>query len=404
VPGSLNATYLATIFQSPCTGIAAMGYVFIGLYQGSGELKRIGPCVWQLVWFSVLSLFITLPLSIGASYFYFKDTVIHQAGTEYFSILALGNFLFPLNIALSSFYLGRGKTIFVTSVMLMSYALNLALSWLLIFGTEGIIPSLGIKGAALAKCMSLGIACSIFFGSFLSKKNRELYRTNEWRFSPTTLWSYMRPGLVRAFGYLSSKFWWVAISYIMIKKGGKHLDVLTIGGTIITFLTFIPGGLYRATLTISSNLLGAKNYMEIGRLSRSFVRYIFLIAVLLAIPLLIFPTFMTCFFDFSSQQIFKETFKMIHHWIWMYMIALTIQLSLCALIISARDLKLQFYCYLFLFLTSFLPIYFTMYHGNWQPDKLWVIMTIENLILGSIFYLRFRQKNKENQRLIYLKS
>ncbi|MFI5343961.1 MAG: MATE family efflux transporter [Chlamydiales bacterium] len=404
VPGSLNATYLASIFQNPCIAIAAMGQVFVGLYQGSGELKRIGPCVWQLIWFSVLSLVITFPLSIWASHFYFKDTIIYRAGTEYFSILALGNFLFPLSIALSSFYIGRGKTIFVTLTMLTSYALNLALSWLLIFGIEGLIPSLGIKGAALAKCIGLGIACSVLLGSFLRQKHRELYKTNEWRFSPATLWSYMRPGLVRAFGHLSTKVCWVAISYIMIQKGGKYLDVLTIGGTIITFLIFIPSGLYRATLTISSNLLGAKNYAEIGKLFRSFSIYTLLIGALLTSPLLVFPTSMTCFFDSASQQIFKETFKMIHHWIWMYMIAITIQMSICALIVSARDLKLQFYCYLLLFLTSFLPVYLTMHQGNWQPDKLWAIMAFENLILGSIFFLRFRQRNKEEQQLIYLKN
>jgi MATE family multidrug resistance protein len=404
VHASLNATYLGSIFQSPCIAIAAMGQVFVGLYQGSGELKRIGPCIWQLIWFSLLSLVITLPLSLWASEFYFKDTIIHQAGTEYFSILAFGNFLFPLNIALSSFYIGRGKTFFVTLTLLISYGLNLALSWLLIFGIEGAIPSLGIKGAALAKCIGLGIASSVFLASFLRQKNREIYNTDEWRFSPTILWSYMRPGLVRAFGYLSSKFWWVAISYMMIQKGGKYLEVLTLGGTIITFLIFIPGGLYRATLTISSNLLGAKNYEEIGKLSRSFILYIILIAVMLSIPLLMFPSAMTFFFDPSSQQIFKETFSMIHHWIWLYMVSLTIQLSLCALIISALDLKLQFYCYFFLFATSFLPVYFTMYLGTWQPDKLWVIMTIENLIVGTIFFIRFRQRNNENQRLIYLKN
>jgi MATE family multidrug resistance protein len=404
VPGSLNATYLASLFQSPCIAIAAMGQVFVGLYQGSGELKRIGPCVWQLIWFSVFSLVITLPLSIWASEFYFKDTTIHQAGTEYFSILALGNFLFPLSIALSSFYLGRGKTVFVTSIMLTSYALNLVLSWLLVFGIEGLIPSLGIKGAALAKCVGLGIACSVFLWSFLMQKHRELYSTNEWRFSPTTLWSYMQPGLVRAFGFLSTKVCWVAITYIMIQKGGKYLDVLTIGGTIVTFLVFIPAGLYRATLTISSNLLGGKNYAEIGRLFRSFSIYTLLIGAMLTIPLLVFPTSMICFFDLSSQQTFKETFSMIHHWIWLYMVFLTIQMSICALIVSARDLKLQFYCYLFLFLTSFLPVYLTMHQGNWQPDKLWLIMACENLIVGSIFFLRFRQRNKENQQLIYLKN
>ena len=100
------------------------------------------------------------------------------------------------------------------------------------------------------------------------------------------------PGISAGFRTSLIKICWVAISYIMIQKGDKHLDVLTIGGTIITFLIFIPSGLYRATLTISSNLLGAKNYEEIGKLFRSFSIYTLLIAALLTIPLLVFPTSM----------------------------------------------------------------------------------------------------------------
>lgn len=251
VHASLNASYLATIFQSPCIAIGAMAQVFVGLYQGSGEYKRIGPCVWQLIWFSFLSFLLVFPLSFFVSSLYFKNTIIQRLGIEYFTILALGNFLFPLNTALSSFYLGRGKTLLVTNLMLASYVMNLFLNWVLIFGIKGIVPSLGIKGAAFAKCISLGIISFIFFGTFLTKKNRAVYHTHFWFFSPKALWNYTRPGMIRAFGFLSSKICWAVITYIIIQKEGPYLDALTIGGTIITFLLFIANGIYKATLTIA---------------------------------------------------------------------------------------------------------------------------------------------------------
>lgn len=116
--GALNGMYLAFIFQSPCIAIASMAQVFVGLYQGRGELKRIGPCVWQLIWFSFLSLAVTLPLSMWCSSLYFRNTSIEQMGIHYFNVLNLGNFLFPLSTALTSFYLGRGKTVLVTSLLL----------------------------------------------------------------------------------------------------------------------------------------------------------------------------------------------------------------------------------------------------------------------------------------------
>jgi MATE family multidrug resistance protein len=319
--------------------------------------------------------------------------MIQQAGMEYFTILACGNFLFPLGVALSSFYLGRGKTLFVTTMMLVGYALHLLLSWVLIFGFGG-IPSLGIKGAALGKCLGLGFSCCIFFIAFLLRKNRDIYGTNCWQFSSKALWSYMRPGMVRAFGYLSSKFWWVAVSYFMIKKGGQYLDALTIGGTIIAFLTFASTGLYRAILAISSNLLGAKNYSEISRLCRSFMICTVLIGVILMIPLFWFPNSLIYFFDSSAQEVFRGIFGAINHWVWLYMVAITIQMSLCALIVSAQDLKLQFYCYLLCGLSSFVPVYLMMYLGTLQADKLWLIMAFENVVLGAIFFFRYRQKNR----------
>ncbi len=391
VHGSLSASYLATIFQSPCVAIGMMAQVFVGFYQGSSEYKKIGPCVWQLIWFSFLSFLITLPLSYLVSFWYFRGTAIEKVGVECFLILSLGNFLFPLNTALSSFYLGRGKTLLVTSLMLTSYALNLFLSWLLIFGVAEIIPALGAKGAALAKCISLGVICPVFLGAFLTKKNREIYSTGLWRFSPAALWHYMYPGLVRALGHLSAKTCWAATCYVMIKKGGSYLDVLTVGGTIITFLAFTTGGIYKAILTIASNLLGAEKSSELYRLCRSFIIYAGIITAMLALPLIFFPNMLICFFDSSSQETFKQTSKDINHWIWLYLFALTIQMSFCALLVTLKELKFQLYCYLFLWPLSPLVVYFGMGLRGWQADKLWLIMGLESVIAMLFFSIRLRQ-------------
>jgi MATE family multidrug resistance protein len=391
---SLSASYLATIFQAPCIAIGAMAQIFVGFYQGSNELKRIGSCVWQLIWFSLLSFLVTLPLSYLISFWYFKDTFIEKVGIEYFLILAFGNFLFPLSTALSSFYLGRGKTLLVTGLMLGSYILDLFLSWFLIFGVASIIPALGAKGAALAKCISLGTVCCIFLVTFLNKNNRELYGTGVWHFSPTLLWHYMRSGIVRALGYLSSKICWSVTCYIMIKKGGKHLDILTIGGTIITFLVFTTNGIYKAILTIASNLIGGAQDSEIWRLCRSFILYSGMIFFILSIPLILFPNMLAYFFDPLTRELFNQTFKEINLWIWLYMLALTVQMSFCALLVTLGELKFQLYCYLFLWPLFPILVYVGIGIKGWSADKLWLIMASESLIAMFFFFTRLRQKQR----------
>lgn len=400
VSSALNGAYLAIVFQAPCMGIASMAQVFIGLYQGKGELKRIGPCVWQLIWFSFLSLIITLPLSFWSSSLFFGGTAIQQLAPSYFNILAWGNFLFPLNIALTSFYLGRGKTMFVTCFLLASYTCNVILCWTLIFGIKGFIAPLGIRGAALAKCLSMGVFCLIFLGAFLSRKNRERYNTGCWQLSFTALGSYLRPGLMRAFTYLWGKAVWVVICYIIIKKGGVYLEVLTIGGTVLAFLTFIPMGVYRALLTMTSNLLGSGKYSEIWRLCRSLVIYGCIIGIMMAIPLLLYPQTLIYFFDASLQESFEKVFKTINHWMWLFVIAITIQMGLHGIIVALQDLKAQLYFSFISTLITLLPVYLTMQFFGWESDKLWLIMAMESVILAFFFFYRLKQRKWKSKGLI----
>ncbi len=395
----VNAEYLAAIFQTPCLAIAAMALVFVGYHQGKKEFQRIGPCVWQLIWFSFLSFLITFPISFPISSWYFRGTVIEEMGVAYFMILAMGNFLFPLTTALSAFYLGRGKTLFVTSVMLANYALQLLVSWVLIFGIAEIIPALGARGSALAKCIRLGLTSCIFFGAFLTKQNRALYNSGSWRFSLSALWHYMTPGFVRALGYFSSKVCWVATCYVLIQKGGRYLDVVTIGGTVISFLLFTADGIYKAMLAIASNLMGAEKSTEIWRLCRSLILYAGIIATVLAFPLLLFPDTLIFFLSSSSKEIFRQTFKDIHYWIWLYMLALTIQMSFCALLVTFRELKFQLYCYLFVWPLFFSLVYFGIGVRGWQANKLWFIMACENIVTLCFFYIRVRQASLEKKQL-----
>lgn len=375
--------------------IASMAQVFVGLYNGNGDLKRIGPCVWQLIWFSFLSLLVTLPLSFWVSSFYFKGAVIEQAGSSYFRILTLGNFLFPLSTALTSFYLGRGKVAFVTTLLLASYACHLGLSWVLIFGLTELIPSLGVQGAALAKCLSMGCFCCVFFCSFLSQKNRALYATGSWRLSFSRLWSYAAPGLMRAFGYFWARISWVAISYIMIKKGGVYLDVQVIGGMVTALFMFIVVGVHRSLLTITSNLLGRKDYSEVWKLCRSLMVYVCLIGAVLAVPILLCPQSLVYFFDVSSRELYEKVFRTMNHWVWFYLVAVTLQMGLSSFVVAARDLRVQLYCALLTSVTSLFPVYLSMQFFGWSPDKLWLIIGVENVILAFVIFYRFYQRKWE---------
>jgi Na+-driven multidrug efflux pump len=157
------------------------------------------------------------------------------------------------------------------------------------------------------------------------------------------------------------------------------------GGTVIHFLMFIVSGLYKAVLTIASNLIGAGQLKEIKQLCRSCVILMGIIAGLLMIPLFTFPSSLIYFFDAPSRAIFKETFHTINHWIWMYLFCMGVQNSFCAVLIACKDVKTQLYGYLFL-CPLFLGIaYVGLGQAAWLPDKVWLLMVLENLTFLALF-------------------
>ncbi|MBI3211155.1 MAG: hypothetical protein HYZ47_00495, partial [Simkania negevensis] len=241
--GSLNAAYLCRIFQTPMMRITSMGQIFIAFYKGEDSLKNIGSCVWQLIWFSLISMIVIIPCGFTVGFFFFKETSITDAGGLYFYPLLLTNFLFPIGGALSAFHIGQGRSKIVVLVSLVSYLINILLDYFLILGVNGLIPSLGTLGAALAKIGSQTTFCSILFYHFLKKKNRILYGTNDCSFRPKLLIYYLRTSLPRVLAAIIITATWAATTHIMVVKTEMHLIALSIGGSIILSLAFLYEGM-----------------------------------------------------------------------------------------------------------------------------------------------------------------
>ena len=144
-----------------------MAQVFVGRWLGAQEWKAIGPGIWQFIWFSVLSMFITVPCQLIYGKFYFHGTGLEEVVLPYFYLLVGINFLYPLGSTLACFYLGQGKTRLVLWVTISSQVGKLLFAYLLIFGWGGWIPSLGLLGGAVSTLVAQGGFCLALLGVFL---------------------------------------------------------------------------------------------------------------------------------------------------------------------------------------------------------------------------------------------
>lgn len=130
----------------------------------------------------LLDLFVSLG-SFGSSFF-LKSGFMNSSEVEYFR---WNNYFAPfltLLTALSAFYIGQGKTGIIKWLGVIGNGVNVLLDPLFIFGYKGIIPSMGIKGAAIATGIGIIVQVVILGSMFLAKKNRETFGTNDYRFKP----------------------------------------------------------------------------------------------------------------------------------------------------------------------------------------------------------------------------
>ena len=120
-----------------------------------------------------------------------------EIALPYFYFLAAINFLYPLGITLTCFYVGRGKTFLILLSTIGLQLLKIALAYLFIFGWGNWIPSFGILGGAISTAIAHGSFCLFLFFLFLSKPNALLLDTRNWKFKPKLFWECIHPGLLR---------------------------------------------------------------------------------------------------------------------------------------------------------------------------------------------------------------
>lgn len=404
--GTVCATYLCMLFQQPVIRISAMAQVFVGLQLGANQKDQIGATVWQMIWVSLLSMIVTLPASQFVAPFFFNGTSVQETASTYFFTLMAMNFLFPLGMAISSYFIGQGRTGIILLTMLISHSVNIGLDYFFIFGIDGLLQPMGVFGAALATGISQAVYCIILFIFFMRRKERQTFGTNQYKFDWENFWGQLRVGLPRAIARIIILTAWVSTSRIMTLKGGDHLMVLSIGGTLILFFTFINDGMCQGMITIASNVLGAKNYPAMWKLVRSGMTLLLSTTAILSIPLLVFPEFTLSFFFQSPPT--PEALSILKRaciWIWFFFFSYGFNAIGLSLVTAARDVTFYMFTIIFVWLTSYLPTYLAMNIFNWPPDTLWLIMSCDSLIFGAAFLIRAsKEKWKEIDKAAELEA
>lgn len=392
---AINVTYVCRIFQLPCVLLAMMAQVCVGRLYGARQLETIGSVIWQFIWFSLLSIFLTLPLGLLYGKLYFQRTDLAHLAIPYFNFILFLNFLYPLGAALSCFHLGRGRTRLIVSARLISELLTITIAYTLIFGKFG-MPKMGLMGSAIGILIGQGSLCIFLFATFLRPAYARLYGSWNWHFQPKLFWENIQPGLLRGLSAIINTLSWSSTAHLMTAKGGHHCLALSMGGSLFLFLSCLGDALCQTMTTIFSQILGSKQYHLLRQTFRSGVILSISLKFIIGVLLIFLSTPLFHLF-FPDSFLNESSVRNIFIGVWLCSLGYMLIFVPISYILAVKDTKFSLLMGTFAWINGFLLLYLAIEKVGIAPDQFWIVASLTHFSSIALYVWRVR---KLRERLV----
>lgn len=358
-------------------------------YVGAGQLNKIENLPAQAIIIvtslSVLIIVFTYPFAHHIFKVYNASGLILNYCIEYYQIRVLG-FPFTLfTIAVFGTFRGLQNTYYPMVIAIIGTAINIILNMILVYGINGHLAPLNIKGAAYASLIAQFVM-ALFSVYFLIKKTTIPlkftlpFHKEMNRFMLMILNLFVRTIALNVTLYFASAF---ATSY-----GASYIAAYTIAINLWFLGAFIVDGYASAGNILSGKLYGAKAYTVLLQLSNKLVKYGLIVGVFLCgIGLLFYYPIGRLF---TNEPMVLEQFNAV------FWIVLIMQ-PFCAVAFIFDGIfkglgKMKYLRNVLLFSTFiiFIPVLFWLDYLDYKLKAIFTAMTFWIIARGIPLIIKFR--------------
>ncbi len=265
---------------------------FVAQYTGAARPRRVGPIIWQSLYFSAAggAVFLAMaPLAEWLLALVGHSTHIQALEAVYFRCLCYAAPPSLLTASALSFFAGRGDTRTVLAVNVVGLVVNGMCGATLIFGLFG-LPRLGIAGAGWATV--LGSSASAFLSLTLLFRPRhriEFATLAGWRFDAGPFARLMRFGLPNGIAAALDTLGFALFTLLVGRMGDADLDATSIAFAL-NLLAFLPLlGLGQAVEILVGRRLGEDDPTTAARSTWTALRFALAITGTAAAAYVLFP-------------------------------------------------------------------------------------------------------------------
>ena len=362
----------------------------VSQYLGADKLDEIkslpAQAILLITSLSILIIVTTYPFAENIFKLYNASDLILDYSAEYYRIRVFG-FPFALfTIAVFGAFRGLQNTFYPMIIAMVGTFSNIVLDFVLVYGIDGFIEPMNIRGAAYASVIAQ-LLMALFAAYYLLRKteiplrvslpfNKEIKR-----FILMILNLFVRTVALNVTLYFGSAF---ATSY-----GKEYIAAYTIAINLWFLGAFIIDGYASAGNILSGKLLGGKEYSLLIKLSNKLIKYGIVLGLIMAIigGLLYYP--LGRLFS-NDPQVLEEFYNI-------FWIVLAMQ-PLCSLAFifdgifkglgRMRHLRNVL---LFSSFLVFIPILFILDHFDYKLYAIFVGITFWIIARGIPLILKFRQ-------------
>ena len=391
---SLAAVGIVTTFMSMLIWVlgqtrSAISSI-VSQYVGANNLDDIknlpSQAIFIITSLSILIIFSTYPFARQIFKLYNASNLILDYSIDYYKIRVLG-FPFTLfTIAVFGAFRGLQNTFYPMIIAIIGAASNILLDVILVYGIEGVLNPMHIKGAAYASVIAQ-LLMAIFAAVYLLKKT-DIPLIPSFPFNPEIkrfilmiLNLFVRTIALNVTLYLASAY---ATSY-----GAEYIAAYTIAINLWFFGAFIVDGYASAGNIISGKLYGAKSFKTLITLSNKLIKYGILIGIFLGI--------LGAVFYYPIGRIFTKEPEVLNAFYHVFWVVLVMQ-PLCTLAFIFDGIfkglgKMKYLRNVLLFSTFliFIPILLWLDNLGYKLHAIFIAITFWIIARGIPLIIKFRK-------------
>ncbi len=363
----------------------------ISKYLGAKKMDEIASLPAQIIMINLILSsiiwFITVFFVEEIFRLYNADGLILRYSIDYYKIRAIG---FPLTLfVFSVFGVFRGlqNTYWPMVISIIGASLNIGLDFVLVFGIEGFIDPMNVKGAAWASVIAQAVMAILSLILLLKKTPFSLKLSFTLNKEIKNLLGLSLNLMGRALALNIALY--LANAYAT-KYGNNYIAAQTIAFQIWLFFAFFIDGYSSVGDIVSGKLLGEKNYKKLWRLSIKLSRYSIVVSIMLAL--------ICAVFYFPIGRLFSKDPLVLESFYGIFWLVLIMQpINAIAFVFDgifkglgeAATLRNLLLTATFL---GFVPVLLIGDYFNLKLYAVWLAFTVWMLMRAGILVFKFRRK------------